>query len=98
MSKVIDGAVSALQKRLPDGFPHIAKFVITEEGAIIVDPDGVRAADPETEAEVALIASRDTFEGLLDGRVNPTTAFMTGKLKLDGPMGLAMQLGQALSR
>ena len=29
--------------------------------------------------------------------VNPTTAFMTGKLAVDGDMGLAMQLGAALA-
>ena len=46
---------------------------------------------------MTLFASRDTFEGILDGSVNPATAFMTGKLKIDGNMGTAMQLGQALS-
>jgi putative sterol carrier protein len=31
------------------------------------------------------------------GDLNPTSAFMSGKLKLDGDMGTAMKLGSALS-
>ena len=55
---------------------------------------GARAGD-ET-ADVTLTASRETFEGIMDGSVNPTMAFMTGKLKVDGDMGAAMRLGSAL--
>lgn len=46
---------------------------------------------------MTLTASRETFEGLLSGDVNPTTAFMTGKLRVDGSMGMAMKLGALLS-
>ena len=35
------------------------------------------------------------FNQLLDGSLNPTTAFMTGKIKVKGDMSLAMKL-QAL--
>ena len=56
---------------------------------------GARAADDE--ADVTLTASRETFEGMLSGDVNPTMAFMTGKLKVDGAMGTAMKLGALLS-
>ncbi len=61
----------------------------------MLDGDGIRAGDED--AECTLTASSDTFEGILSGDVNPTTAFMTGKLKLDGDMGQAMRLGGALS-
>ncbi|MCL7464941.1 SCP2 sterol-binding domain-containing protein [Phaeovulum sp. NW3] len=95
MSDVLNKALTALQAKLPDGFSSTAKFVITGEGAIMADADGVRIGDEE--ADVTLIASAETFRGILDGDVNPTMAFMTGKLKIDGAMGLAMQLGSALS-
>ena len=61
----------------------------------MVDEQGVRAGDEE--AEVTLTADRETFEGMLDGSVNPTMAFMTGKLKVDGAMGVALKLGSLLS-
>lgn len=95
MSEIIDAAVKALSAKLSDGFSATAKFVIEGEGSIIVDSDGVRAGDDE--ADVTLIADVETFKGILEGDVNPTMAFMTGKLKIDGAMGLAMQLGSALA-
>ncbi|KGJ12509.1 SCP2 sterol-binding domain-containing protein (plasmid) [Paracoccus versutus] len=94
MSKVIEAAVAALDEKAK-GFDGTAKFVIEGEGAVYIDADGARAADDE--AEVTLTASRETFEGLLSGDVNPTTAFMTGKLRVDGSMGTAMKLGALLS-
>ena len=95
MSDVVDAAVAALSKKLSSGFSGVAKFVIEDEGALIVDGSGVRAGDDE--ADVTLTADRETFEGILSGDVNPTAAFMQGKLAVDGDMGLAMQLGAALS-
>ncbi|RJL19079.1 SCP2 sterol-binding domain-containing protein [Paracoccus siganidrum] len=94
MSDVVNAAVRKLEEKL-GGFSSTAKFVIEDEGSIMIDSEGVRAGDGE--AEVTLLASRETFEGILDGSVNPATAFMMGKLKIDGSMGVAMQLGQALS-
>ena len=94
MSKVVEAAVAALDERAK-GFDGTAKFVIEGEGSVYIDADGARAGDDE--AEVTLTASRETFEGLLSGDVNPTTAFMTGKLRVDGSMGTAMKLGALLS-
>lgn len=93
MSKVVEAAVAALDQKAK-GFDGTAKFVIEGEGAVYIDASGARAADDE--AEVTLTASRETFEGLLSGDVNPTMAFMTGKLKVDGAMGTAMKLGALL--
>lgn len=95
MSDVINQAVSALNEKLSGGFDGVAKFVIEGEGAIMVDGDGVREADED--AEVTLTASADTFQQILEGELDPTSAFMSGKLTLDGDMGIAMKLGSALS-
>lgn len=95
MSETIAAAVAALKKKLPDGFDGVAKFVISGEGTILMDASGARAEDGE--AEVSLIASAETFRGILSGEVNPTVAFMTGKLQVEGDMGAAIRLGSMLA-
>ncbi|CUX83329.1 MAG: putative sterol carrier protein [Roseibaca calidilacus] len=95
MSEIITHAIKALNEKLSDGFDGIAKFQIEGEGSIMLDENGVREGDEE--AEVTMIASTETFRGILDGSVNPTMAFMSGNLKIEGSMGAAMKLGSALS-
>lgn len=95
MSAIIEQAVAALNEKMgDDGFDGSAKFVIGDAGAVIIDQNGARAGDDDT--DVTLTADADTFEGILNGSVNPTAAFMTGKLKVDGNMGLAMKLSSVL--
>ncbi|PRX35104.1 SCP-2 sterol transfer family protein [Meinhardsimonia xiamenensis] len=95
MSDVIEAAVAALKERLGEGFDGSVKFVIEGEGAVVVDAAGVRAADEE--ADVTLTADADTFQAMLSGDLNPTAAFMSGRLRVDGDMGQAMKLGALLA-
>ena len=94
MSEMIDAAVKALSAKLSGGFDGVAKFVITGEGAIMLDATGVRAGDEE--ADVTLTASAAVFRALLDGEMSATSAFMTGTLSVDGSMGMAKKLGSVL--
>ncbi|MEM8979591.1 MAG: SCP2 sterol-binding domain-containing protein [Pseudomonadota bacterium] len=95
MSDVITEAVSALNEKMGGaGFDGTAKFVVSDEGAIMIDSDGARAGDED--ADVTLTADTETFKSILDGELNPTAAFMTGKLTVDGDMGMAMKLSGVL--
>ncbi len=94
MSETIDAAVAALNEKIAGGFDGTAKFVIEDAGAIMMDAGGARAGDED--ADVTLIADQDTFRAILDGDLNPTSAFMSGRLKIDGDMGAAMRLGSVL--
>ena len=95
MSAVIDEAVAALNAKMDGGFDGTAKFVVDGEGTIMIDEAGAREGDEP--AEVTMSATPEVFKSILDGETNPTTAFMTGKLKVDGDMGAAMRLGSVLS-
>lgn len=95
MSDILTSAVKALAAKVAGGIDGTAKFVIEGEGAIMLDGDGVRAGDEE--ADVTLTASAETFEGMMNGEVNPTMAFMSGKLKIDGSMSAAMKLASVLA-
>ena len=94
MSDVINGAVEILNGKV-SGLDGVAKFVINGEGAVMIDGDGARAGDEE--AAVTLSADADVFQAMMSGDMDPTAAFMQGKLAVDGDMGLAMQLGAALA-
>jgi putative sterol carrier protein len=95
MSDVINAAVSALNDKLGGAdFDGSAKFMIEGEGAVVIDSSGARASDDE--ADVTLTADADTFQSIMEGDLNPTAAFMSGKLSVDGDMGMAMKLGSIL--
>ena len=96
MSDILQEAVGVLNEKLSGGgFDGSAKFEITDLGAIVMDASGARLSDDA--ADVTLTADADTFKGILEGDLNPTSAFMTGKLSVDGDMGLAMQLASVLA-
>ena len=95
MSTIIDKAVAAITEKVGASYDGSIKFAIADEGSIVMDADGVRASDDETSC--TLSADAETFEGILSGDVNPTSAFMTGKLSVDGDMSEAMKLAAVLS-
>lgn len=70
------------------------KFDLTDEGLIHIDatvtPPSV--SNNDLDADVTFVLSQENFEGLIDGSLNPQMAFMMGKLKIEGDMGLALKL------
>ena len=96
MNDIMDEAVTAIEKKLEGSmFDGSAKFEIENEGSIIIDSSGVRVSNDET--EVTLSASLETFQEILEGDLDSTSAFMTGRLQLDGDMSTAMRLASVLS-
>lgn len=95
MSDILETAVNVLNEKVGGSdFDGTAKFSIDGVGALMLDGEGARIADGE--ADVTLTADADTLKGILEGDVNPTQAFMTGKLSVDGDMGMAMKLASVL--
>ena len=94
MSDIVDQAVAVLNEKMSGSFDGTAKFEIEGEGAVMIDANGARAGDED--ADVTMTADSETFQSILSGDTNPTAAFMTGKLKVDGDMGMAMKLGTVL--
>ena len=73
------------------------KFDLGEAGTLFIDGNGngneVTAHRNDT-ARCTITMSADDFRDLIQGRLQPATAFMTGKMRVDGDMFLAMKLGQ----
>jgi len=76
------------------GFERSVKFDTGSDGVILIDGSSVSTADGPADCTIKL--SLDDFESLISGDLNPTTAFMTGKIKVEGDMTVAMSLSQLL--
>jgi putative sterol carrier protein len=69
-------------------------FEIDGAGTWLVDVDDGRVSVSENDgdADTTISASADTFMKIANGEQNPTSAYMSGKLKVKGDMGQAMKL------
>ena len=52
----------------------------------------VAVAEGAEDADCTISASEETLTRIINGEQNPTTAYMTGKLKIAGDMGAALKL------
>jgi putative sterol carrier protein len=62
------------------------------EWKVDVDDGKVTVTEGGGDADAVISASKETFEKIVAGEQNPTSAYMTGKLKIKGDMGAAMKL------
>lgn len=76
------------------GFDRSIRLNLKGLGTVLIDGESVTVADGDADCTVTV--SPDDFSDLVSGDLNPTTAFMTGKMKIDGDMGAAMALSQVL--
>src|SRR6266581_2090331 len=71
-------------------------FLFDIEGAgkwkVDVSDGKVSVTEGGEDADAVITTSDDTFEKITSGEQNPTSAYMTGKLKVRGDMGAAMKL------
>jgi putative sterol carrier protein len=71
-------------------------YVFEIEGAgewkVDVDDGKVSVTEGGGDADAVIQASEATFQKIVAGEQNPTSAYMTGKLKIKGDMGAAMKL------
>lgn len=83
---------------LAAGLDSKVKLDFGDDGIVFVDAtqNPPVVSDEDGEADLTLTTSLDTFKGILDGTQDPNIAFMMGKLKVQGSMGLAMKLNGIL--
>ena len=69
-------------------------FDIEGEGRwrVTVADGKLAVAEGGGDADATITTSAETFDKIIAGEQNPTTAYMTGKLKIKGDMGAAMKL------
>ena len=76
------------------GFDRSVKFDTGADGVIVIDGSTISTTDAPADCTITL--SLDDLEALVAGELNPTAAFMTGKIKIEGDMSVAMALSQLI--
>ena len=101
----LDTLVTKIKDKLSyaAGLSAKVKFDFRDDGYIFVDSTGtstnVTSGDNQNsppDADLVITSTKDVFEGILNGTQDPNFAFMTGKLKVKGNMGLAMKINALL--
>jgi len=72
-------------------------YLFDIEGAgqwkVVVDDGKVTVTGGSSgDVDCTITSSEENFERIVAGELNPTSAYMTGKLKVKGDMGAAMKL------
>ncbi|HLG10046.1 MAG TPA: SCP2 sterol-binding domain-containing protein [Gaiellaceae bacterium] len=71
-------------------------YVFDIEGAgiwtVAIADGAIDVSEGAGDADCTLSATEESFEKIVAGEQNATTAYMTGKLKIKGDMGAAMKL------
>jgi putative sterol carrier protein len=76
------------------GMDNSYLFDIEGEGQWLVSvADGkLNVSEGAADADATISTSGETFDRIVAGKQSPTTAYMTGKLKIKGDMGAALKL------
>ena len=73
-----------------------ATYLFDVDGAgkwtVDVNDGKLTVTEGGNEADTTITVSEENFERMIGGDLNPTTAYMTGKLKVKGDMSAAMKL------
>ena len=92
----LDEVTTKMRQRVGDdlGLGARVKFDFGDHGLIFVDgvasPNTVSNDDGEADCTISI--DFEDFLSVSAGELDPTTAFMMGKLKVEGDMSIAMKL------
>ncbi len=74
------------------------KLDFGDQGVIMLDGAAQQVSDEDGAADTTLKVSWDDWQAMAAGQLDGMTAFMTGKLKIEGDMSNAMQLQGVLAK
>jgi putative sterol carrier protein len=74
------------------------KLDFGSEGAIMLDGAGQAVTEEDGDADTTIKIAWDDWQSMAAGQLDGMTAFMTGKLKVEGDMSNAMQLQGVLAK
>jgi len=95
VSEFFEELPSRVDESKTAGMTNTYRFEVDGAGSWTVDVQDGKVSvsqNGDVEPDCTISTSEETFQKLVSGEQNPTTAYMTGKLKIKGDMGAAMKL------
>ena len=97
VAEVFEMMAGRVNKDKIQGMTATYQFNITGEGGgswhvIIADGDAKVSEGVAESPSITITASAEDWLNIVSGKLNGQTAFLTGKLKIQGDMSLAMKL------
>ena len=69
-----------------------------DQGVILLDGAGQQVTEEDGDADTTIKVAWEDWQAMAAGQLDGMTAFMTGKLKIEGDMSNAMQLQGVLAK
>jgi putative sterol carrier protein len=94
VKEFFDGLAAGVDPAKTAGMSNTYLFEIDGAGTwtVAVADGSVSVSEGGDAADCTISSGEDDFMKIVRGEQNPTTAYMTGKLKIKGDMGAAMKL------
>jgi putative sterol carrier protein len=74
------------------------KFDFGDSGKIFLDGQANKVSSEDAAADTTIKVKLEDFVAMAEGQLDPTAAFMQGKLRVEGDMGVAMQLQSVMAK
>ena len=94
----LEDITTRLRQAVAQQSPGGKTVTIDLKGEGFLHIDGPTVTNENTPGDCTIIVAKDDLVAMTRGELDPTTAFMTGKLKINGDMAVAMALQPILSR
>ena len=97
----MEAVTAGLKEKIGEdcGLGSVLKFDFGADGILVLDATQVPnvVSNDDVDAQCTMTISLENFMAMAEGKLDGTAAFMTGKLKIQGDMGIAMKLAPILS-
>jgi putative sterol carrier protein len=97
----LESATTAIRNKVGEdcGLDASMKFDLGADGVIFIDatvvPNVVTNDDKDAQCTIG-VALKD-LDAMMEGELDPTVAFMSGKLRVEGDMSVAMKLSGVMT-